>query len=639
MLIFVSLTLKYGKLYMSKSHGAPSGAKRPASRNTRLIPGQGTLSMFGIAPQAATTEASNQGQAEKRQRVSQDSPVDSIVEKGQQQAQPSHASAASFLPSPFAVKAQVSLPARQPVHPAPSPFEEFSQGFQIDSSQQQVQQQQVQQLQIPQSQLTIAGRETGALSSVRSVTTPVSRDAIFRPSASSLSGLQEDPLISCRERYRMLSAAGAQTPALSSEHIVRLSIIVPISCVGEIHDLIKINTQDILPSPQIITPSRHYDDIAGNFSAGSGEEKTVVYYQHVETAIFNYEKTAKALKTAHAQLRLSTKDRENTKMAIAKASSSANYYQAAGFQGIFLPKKTEHKTNLIDSTRKNFLKSPAYREIVQGFAVQQSDLALSAAVIPSAIRSPSRPTLPEMGKQSSEHSPVKQSSSSAFSPSRASVLRRKLPAHLLPQSLTLQQPTIPGLDVVKIPGDGNCLYTSVIQGAKLALEVEGLRNRVADHLSRDSNFRDNLKTQVTQSLLDYNKSRSENEFSGYGPTLQRIFIGSTSRILQEEPIEKIVDEMFSSHDMTQIYLQGMRNSGCGCIWGGEIELKAIAQLFNLNFLVYKNTGQAITELKIEGSRVAASPAIRLLLNADHYDLLVPSQIAERAHSFPAPMGR
>lgn len=634
MLIFVSLTLKYGKLYMSKSHGAPSGAKRPASRNTRLIPGQGTLSMFGIAPQVAATEASNQGQAEKRQRVSQDFPVDSLVEKGQQQAQPSHASAASFLPSPFAVKAQVSLPARQPVHPAPSPFEEFSQGFQIDSSQQQVQQ-----LQIPQSQLTIAGRETGALSSVRSVTTPVSRAAIFRPSASSLSGLQEDPLISCRERYRMLSAASAQTPALSSEHMVRLSIIVPISCVDEIHDLIKTNTQHILPSPQIITPSRHCDYIAGNFSAGSGEEKTVVYYQHVETAIFNYEKTAKALQDAHAQLRLSAKDLENTRMAIAKASSSANYYQAASFHGIFLPKNTEHKTNLIHSTRQKFLKSPAYREIMQAFAVQQSDLALSAAVIPSAIRSPSRPTLPEMRKQSSEHSPVKQSSSSAFSPSRDSVLRRKLPAHLSPQSLVLQQSTIPGLDVVKILGDGNCLYSSVIQGARLDLKVEGLRNRVADYLSRDSNFRDNLKTQVTQSLLDYNKSSSENEFSGYGPTLQRIFIDSTKKILQQKSIENIVDGMFSSHDMTQIYLQGMRNSGCGCIWGGEIELKAIAQLFNLNFLVYKNTGQAITELKIEDSRADASPTIRLLLNADHYDLLVPSQIAERAHSFPGQMGR
>ncbi|MBH2006526.1 MAG: hypothetical protein I8H75_04200 [Myxococcaceae bacterium] len=168
-------------------------------------------------------------------------------------------------------------------------------------------------------------------------------------------------------------------------------------------------------------------------------------------------------------------------------------------------------------------------------------------------------------------------------------------------------------NIISIPGDGDCLFNSILEGMRrLSREINienaaALRRILANEMHNNiSMYRHSIELQIVQNIRD-------NDLAGYPPAL-------TSEMHDLETEQEITQ---FGQDTVPRYIHAL---GEGELWGGGIELGIIARLYNLRIFVYQRGGT----IHMINEEAVGAELIELDYTGDHYNLIanhiaVPAQ--------------
>ena len=178
----------------------------------------------------------------------------------------------------------------------------------------------------------------------------------------------------------------------------------------------------------------------------------------------------------------------------------------------------------------------------------------------------------------------------------------------------------PFLDI-DVPGDGACLFHAIALGLQLnedaKLSFRDLRNVAASHLGHNRELHtESIKAQITTLFyqnreLPHDDPR-KNQFPGIPGAFKTKLINAVQEGLEAE------QNYANSAEGVNDYINHMFDLTA---WGGEIELGVLAELLQLQFLIYNGKEAIKPHHPFIGSPKA--PKVHLLFDGDHYGLRIP----------------
>ena len=178
----------------------------------------------------------------------------------------------------------------------------------------------------------------------------------------------------------------------------------------------------------------------------------------------------------------------------------------------------------------------------------------------------------------------------------------------------------PFLDI-DVPGDGACLFHAIALGLQLnenaKLSSRDLRNAAASHLEHNRELHtESIKAQITTLFyqnreLPHDDPR-KNQFPGIPGAFKTKLINAVQKGLEAE------QNYANSAEGVNDYINHMFDLTA---WGGEIELGVLAELLQLQFLIYNGKEAIKPHHPFIGSPKA--PKVHLLFDGDHYGLRIP----------------
>jgi len=192
--------------------------------------------------------------------------------------------------------------------------------------------------------------------------------------------------------------------------------------------------------------------------------------------------------------------------------------------------------------------------------------------------------------------------------------------------------------ITRIKADGDCLFNAVLEGAKTfdvtmiikASETKAiadctasdLRKAVVYHLrnNEDESVKNDIVEEIISKVTMIEKNEGEstrgiiegdllNSISHY----RSLYHDSEKAAEDKSNLVKIIRNQ-KKDALYNLYLEMMERDGA---WGGESELKVLAQLLDLKIKVNHTNDSGITIFNEAGSR----GEITLLYNGSHYDLV------------------
>ena len=174
---------------------------------------------------------------------------------------------------------------------------------------------------------------------------------------------------------------------------------------------------------------------------------------------------------------------------------------------------------------------------------------------------------------------------------------------------------------IDVSGDGGCLFHAIALGLQLnenaKLSSRDLRNVAASHLKHNRELHtENIKAQIT-SLFNQNREiphddPRKNQFPGIPHAFKTKLINAVEAGLEAE------QSYANSEKGVNDYINHMFDPTA---WGGEIELGVLAELLQLQFLIYD--GKEALEPRHPFIGPSEAPKVHLLFDGDHYGLRIP----------------
>ena len=190
----------------------------------------------------------------------------------------------------------------------------------------------------------------------------------------------------------------------------------------------------------------------------------------------------------------------------------------------------------------------------------------------------------------------------------------------LSRSKTDNKEEAPFLDI-DVSGDGACLFHAIALGLQLnenaKLSSRDLRNVAASHLVYNRELHtESIKAQLTN-LFYQNREiphddPRKNQFPGIPHAFKTKLINAVQAGLEAE------QSYANSEKGVNDYINHMFDP---TTWGGEIELGVLADLLNLQFLIYDRKEAIEPRHPFIGPSEA--PKVHLLFDGDHYGLRIP----------------
>ena len=178
----------------------------------------------------------------------------------------------------------------------------------------------------------------------------------------------------------------------------------------------------------------------------------------------------------------------------------------------------------------------------------------------------------------------------------------------------------PFLDI-DVSGDGGCLFHAIALGLQLnenaKLSSRDLRNVAASHLGHNRELHtENIKAQIT-TLFCQNREiphddPRKNQFPGIPGAFKIKLINAVEAGLEAE------QNYANSEEGVNDYINHILDPTA---WGGEIELGVLAELLQLQFLIYDRKEAIEPRHPFIGPSEA--PKVHLLFDGDHYGLRIP----------------
>ena len=190
----------------------------------------------------------------------------------------------------------------------------------------------------------------------------------------------------------------------------------------------------------------------------------------------------------------------------------------------------------------------------------------------------------------------------------------------IPEFFKTKLKEAPFLDI-DVSGDGACLFHAIALGLQLnenaKLSSRDLRNVAASHLEHNRELHtESIKAQLTN-LFYQNREiphddPRKNQFPGIPHAFKTKLINTAETGLEAE------QNYANSEEGVNDYINHMFDPTA---WGGDIELGVLADLLNLQFLIYDRKEAIEPRHPFIGPSEA--PKVHLLFDGDHYGLRIP----------------